>query len=85
MSEYDVLKCAVEKVLRVYSKEISVSVTFENELGADSIDIAQILKCVEDELDIDLKQTDIDSLLTVGDALAVIKKRVAEKKENGNE
>ncbi|MBR4207751.1 MAG: acyl carrier protein [Lachnospiraceae bacterium] len=85
MSEYDVLKRAVEKVLRVYSKEISVSVTFENELGADSIDIAQILKCVEDELDIDLKQTDIDSLLTVGDALAVIKKRVAEKKENGNE
>ena len=85
MSEYDVLKRAVEKVLRVYSKEISVSVTFENELGADSIDIAQILKCVEDELDIDLKQTDIDSLLTVGDALAVIKKIVAEKKENGNE
>ena len=48
--EYEVLKRYIEKVLHVYSKEISVSVEFATELGADSIDMAQIFVCVEEEL-----------------------------------
>ena len=52
--EYEVLKRYIEKVLHVYSKEISVSVEFATELGADSIDMAQIFGCVEEELGIKL-------------------------------
>ena len=73
MNEYEVLKSAVEKVLRVYSKEISVSVTFEKELGADSIDIAQILKCAEEELGVTTDLSSVDGIITVGDALKVLR------------
>ena len=73
MNEYEVLKRAVEKVLKVYSKEISVSVTFEKELGADSIDIAQILKCAEEELGVTTDLSGVDGIITVGDALKVLR------------
>lgn len=73
MNEYEVLKRAVEKVLKVYSKEISVSVTFEKELGADSIDIAQILKCAEEELGVTTDISGVDGIITVGDALKVLR------------
>ncbi len=82
--EYEVLKRYIEKVLHVYSKEISVSVEFATELGADSIDMAQILGCVEDELGIKLDIKDMSGIVTVGDALKIIKQArlaMAEKKE----
>ena len=63
MNEYEVLK----------SKEISVSVTFEKELGADSIDIAQILKCAEEELGVTTDISGVDGIITVGDALKVLR------------
>ena len=71
--EYEVLKRCIEKVLHVYSKEISVSVEFATELGADSIDMAQIFGCVEEELGIKLDIIDMSSIVTVGDALKIIK------------
>lgn len=83
MNEYEVLKRAVEKVLKVYSKEISVSVTFEKELGADSIDIAQILKCAEEELGVTTDISGVDGIITVGDALKVL--REAMKREGKDE
>ncbi len=71
--EYEVLKRCIEKVLHVYSKEISVSVEFATELGADSIDMAQIFRCVEKELGISLEIKDLSGVVTVGDALKLIK------------
>lgn len=71
--EYEVLKRYIEKVLHVYSKEISVSVEFATELGADSIDMAQIFGCVEKELGISLDIKNMSDIVTVGDALKVIK------------
>lgn len=71
--EYEVLKRCIERVLHVYSKEISASVEFATELGADSIDMAQIFGCVEKELGISLDIKDMSGIVTVGDALMVIK------------
>ena len=71
--EYEILKKSIEKVLQVYSKEISISSTFESELGADSIDIAQIFCCVEKDLGIKLPECDYSTIETVGDALRFIR------------
>ena len=82
--EYEVLKRCIERVLHVYSKEISASVEFATELGADSIDMAQIFGCVEKELGISLDIKDMSGIVTVGDALKVIKQACvvsAEKNE----
>ena len=77
--EYDVLKNSIRIVLQVYDKEIQPEAVFETTLGADSIDLAQIFKLVEDELDIEMKNTDLESIITVEDAYQAILKAVAEK------
>lgn len=77
--ELDILKKAITKVLQVYITEIHEDSTFEGDLGADSIDMVQIQKCVEDELGIRIKDANLDNIKTVKDALACIEKAVAEK------
>lgn len=72
--ELDVLKNAIKLVLQVYEKEIDIDSTFECDLGADSIDMMQIIKFASDELDIEMEPTDFMDVKTVGDALDVIKK-----------
>ncbi len=66
--EYDVLKNAIRIVLQVYDKEIQPEAAFETALGADSIDMAQIFKLVEEELDVELKGIDLAGIVTVDDA-----------------
>ena len=70
--EYEVLKKSIEKILRVYNGEILPEATFETELGADSIDVAQIMKLVEEELAIKLPVDEWAACGTVGDALKLI-------------
>ena len=72
MMEYEILKKAIEKILQVYNGEILSEATFETELGADSIDMAQIMKLVEDELGIKLPADEWGRSATVGDALELI-------------
>ena len=71
--ELEVLKEAITKVLSVYIKEIDEESTFEGDLGADSIDKCQIFKCVEDSLDIKIPEVDLDEIVTVSDALLLIR------------
>ncbi len=70
--EYEILKKAIEKILQVYNGEILPEATFETELGADSIDMAQIMKLVEEELGIKLPAEEWGRSVTVGDALELI-------------
>lgn len=65
---------AILKVLQVYVKEITPDSTFKEDLGADSLDMVQILRLVEADLNIKISDVDIESVITVNDALNVIKK-----------
>lgn len=58
---------AITKVLSVYIKEIRDDSTFYGDLGADSIDMVQIIKCIEESIDADLSDVDINSIETVSD------------------
>lgn len=80
--EYEALKKAIARVLQVYVGEIRVDSTFEGDLGADSIDMVQILQCVEEELKINLTIGENHNIVTVGDALAVIEGAVGAKADN---
>lgn len=71
---YEALKNAIARVLQVYIKEITADSTFAGDLGADSIDMVQIFKCVEEELEIDLPDTNLDMIITVQDAVDWIEK-----------
>lgn len=50
--------------------------TFVEDLGADSLDIFQIIMGIEEEFDIEMPNEDVEHIVTVGDAVEEIKKIV---------
>lgn len=72
--ELEVLKDAIVSVLKVYNGEINGNTTFTGDLGADSLDVYQIVMYVEEKLDISLEKEDILQVRTVDEAVELIKR-----------
>ncbi|MBQ5430547.1 MAG: acyl carrier protein [Lachnospiraceae bacterium] len=72
--ELDVLKKIIADVLSVDPEEITEDTTFIDDLGADSLDVFQIIMGVEEELGIEVDNDEAEKITTVGDAVAMIKK-----------
>ena len=72
--EVDKLKSIIAEVLNVDVDEISMETTFVDDLGADSLDVFQIITGIEDEFDIEISNEDAETIVTVGDAVEQIKK-----------
>ena len=60
-------------MLNVYDDEISEDTTFIDDLGADSLDIFQIIMGIEEEFDIEIPTEEAEKISTVGDAVEQIK------------
>lgn len=71
-AELDILRKIISEVLGVASDEISMETTFTDDLGADSLDIAQIIMGVEQEFDLEIDPDSIEKIETVEDALTMI-------------
>ena len=69
----------IEKVIKDNieddSLKIDMTTSFRDDLGLDSFEMAQLLCSLEDELDVDLDDTDILSIETVSDLISFIEKR----------
>ena len=76
--EFDLLKEIIAEVLNVDTAEIKESTTFVDDLGADSLDVFQIIMGVEEKLNIEVDTDAAEKLSTVGDAVELIKKTVVE-------
>lgn len=72
MDDLKVLKQIIAEVLGVDQNEITPETTFTDDLGADSLDIAQIIMGVEQEFDLEIDTENITKIETVGDALKMI-------------
>ena len=72
--ELEVLKDAIVSVLKVYNGEINGNTTYTGDLGADSLDVYQIVMYVEEKLDISLEKEDILQVRTVDEAVELIKR-----------
>ncbi|MEY8518056.1 acyl carrier protein [Lachnospiraceae bacterium 29-84] len=71
--EFDKLKKIIAEVLNVDVEEITMDTTFVDDLGADSLDIFQIIMGLEEEFDIEIDSEEAEKIVTVGDAVAQIK------------
>ncbi|MCI7468363.1 MAG: acyl carrier protein [Lachnospiraceae bacterium] len=76
--ELDLLKKIIADVLSVDPDEITPDTTFIDDLGADSLDVYQIIMAVEDELGIEVNEEDAEKISTVGDAVELISKTKGE-------
>ena len=71
--EFEKLQQIIAEVLNVDTDEISLSTTFVDDLGADSLDVFQIIMALEEEFDIEIKQEEAEKIVSVGDAVEAIK------------
>lgn len=72
--ELEKLKKIIAEVLNVDEEEISMETTFVDDLGADSLDIFQIIMGIEEEFDIEIANEDAEHIVNVSDAVEEIKK-----------
>ena len=74
--EFEKLKNIIAEVLNVDADEITMDTTFVDDLGADSLDVFQIIKAIEEEFDIEIPSEEAEKIVTVGDAVEQIKNAV---------
>lgn len=71
--EFDKLREIIAEVLNVDADEITMDTTFVDDLGADSLDIFQIVMGIEEEFDIEIPADAAERIATVGDAAQQIR------------
>lgn len=75
--EFEKLKKIIAEVLNVDEEEIAMETTFVDDLGADSLDIFQIIMGIEEEFDIEIANEEAENIVTVSDAVEKIKNALA--------
>lgn len=71
--EFEKLQKIIAEVLNVDADEITLDTTFVDDLGADSLDIFQIVMGIEEEFDIEIENEAAEKIVSVGDAIDQIK------------
>lgn len=71
--EFEKLQEIIADVLNVGTEDITLATTFVDDLGADSLDIFQIIMGIEEAFDIEIDNDDAEKIITVGDAVEQIK------------
>lgn len=72
--EFEKLQNIISEVLNVEPEEITMDTTFTDDLGADSLDVFQIIMGIEEEFDIEIPNDAAEKIVTVGDAVEQIKR-----------
>ena len=71
--EFEKLQEIIADGLNVNADEITMETKFVDDLGADSLDIFQIIMGIEEAFDIEIDNDDAEKIVTVGDAVEQIK------------
>ena len=71
--EFEKLQGIIAEVLNIEPEEVTMAATFVDDLGADSLDIFQIIMGIEEEFDIEIPNEAAEQIVTVGDAVEQIK------------
>ncbi|MCR5831399.1 MAG: acyl carrier protein [Lachnospiraceae bacterium] len=75
--ELEKLKKIITEVLNVDESEITMDTKFIDDLGADSLDVYQIIMGVEEEFDIEIDVDNAESIVTVADAIEQIRAAIS--------
>lgn len=71
--EFEKLQSIIGEVLNIEPEEITLDSTFVDDLGADSLDLFQIIMGIEEEFDIEIPSEVAEKIVSVGDAVEQIK------------
>ena len=76
--EFEKLQNIIAEVLNIEPDEITMETTFVEDLGADSLDIFQIVMEIEEEFGIRIPGQAVRQILTVKDAAEQIRQTVSQ-------
>ncbi|MBQ9700684.1 MAG: acyl carrier protein [Lachnospiraceae bacterium] len=74
--EFEKLQGIIAEVLNIDASEVTMEATFVDDLGADSLDIFQIVMGIEEEFDIEIPNEAAEKIVTVADAVEQIKNAI---------
>lgn len=72
MATYDRVKKVVVDRLKVNEDEVTVAASFVDDLGADSLDVVELVMGLEEEFDIEIPDEDAEKIQTVEQAVTYI-------------
>ena len=71
--EFGRVKNVIVDQLSVDADEVTLEASFVDDLGADSLDVVELIMGLETEFDIEIPDEDAEKISTVGDAVEYIK------------
>ncbi len=77
MSVEEKLKAIVIEQLSVGEEEVVNEASFLDDLGADSLDVVELIMAIEEEYGIEIPDDDAEKLQTVQDAINYVEERTA--------
>ncbi|MDH3404265.1 MAG: acyl carrier protein [Acidobacteriota bacterium] len=77
MSVADSVKNIIHEQLGVEESEATPEASFTEDLGADSLDIVELVMAFEEEFEIEIPEEDAEKIATVQDAISYIEKKKA--------
>ncbi|HOE16546.1 MAG TPA: acyl carrier protein [Syntrophorhabdaceae bacterium] len=80
MTVTEKVKKMIVDQLGVSESEVMPEAKFIDDLGADSLDIVELIMALEDEYGIEIPDEDAEKIETVGDAIRYIEEHMTEKK-----
>lgn len=72
---FEKLQTIVADKLGIGEAEVTMEATFRDDLGADSLDLFEIVMAIEEEFEISISNEDVEQIQTVGDAVNYITER----------
>jgi acyl carrier protein len=72
MENFDKLKEILVDVLGVKAEDVKAESKFIDDLGADSLDLVELIMAFEDKFNIEISDEDAEKIITVKDALDYI-------------
>lgn len=72
MAVFDQVKSIIVEQLGVEAEEVKPEASFIEDLGADSLDIVELVMALEEEFDMEIPDEDAEKIKTVGDAVKYI-------------
>ncbi|MCF2554948.1 acyl carrier protein [Faecalicatena contorta] len=72
-TEFEKLQEIIADVLNLDAKDITMDSKIQDDLGADSLDVFQIIVGIEDVFDLEIDNDEVEKIVTVGDAVEQIR------------
>lgn len=76
---FEKVKAVIEEKLNADGANITEETSFKDDLGADSLDLFELVMALEDEFGTEIPSEDLENLTTVGDVIEYLKSKGIEE------